>query len=98
MGEHDLRAGPHDPPAQLPGVGLADNKGRLDAALEHVTRGRLASRDDDPARGQDPYVTALRRLPAVAAEFAPFPNMLDARVRETLLRRGITQLYTHQAE
>src|SRR4029077_586558 len=39
-----------------------------------------------------------RRLPAVAAQYAPFPDALDSRLRQALESRGITQLYTHQAE
>ena len=46
----------------------------------------------------DPHVTAVRRLPAVAAQYAPFPEALDARLRRALRARGIEQLYTHQAE
>jgi len=37
-------------------------------------------------------------LPARAAEFAPFPDWLDARIRAGLAGRGIDRLYTHQAE
>ncbi|MES1253964.1 MAG: DEAD/DEAH box helicase, partial [Acidobacteriota bacterium] len=43
-------------------------------------------------------MTAIRRLPAVAAEYAPFPAGLDARLQRALGTRGIEQLYTHQAE
>ncbi len=40
----------------------------------------------------------MRRLPAVAAQFAPFPEALDERLTQALTSRGIQQLYTHQAE
>ena len=43
-------------------------------------------------------VTALRRLPAMAGEFAPFPEGLDPRVERALASRGTTQLYSHQSE
>src|SRR5215471_15511609 len=43
-------------------------------------------------------VTATRRLPAVAASYAPFPEQTDPRLRAALAARGIEQLYTHQAE
>ena len=46
----------------------------------------------------DPIVTASRRLPAVAASHAPFPDEADPRLRAALAARGIEQLYTHQAE
>ncbi|HKT79949.1 MAG TPA: DEAD/DEAH box helicase, partial [Vicinamibacterales bacterium] len=40
----------------------------------------------------------MRRLAAVTAEFAPFPEHVDERLRDTLTARGISQLYSHQAE
>src|SRR6185312_9132517 len=46
----------------------------------------------------DLHVTALRRLPAVEARYVPFPVSLDARLIVALRSRGISQLYTHQAE
>ena len=46
----------------------------------------------------DAIVTATRRLPAVAASYAPFPELTDERLRRALEARGIEQLYTHQAE
>ena len=46
----------------------------------------------------DPIVTASRRLPALAASYAPFPEETDPRLRSALAARGIEQLYTHQAE
>jgi DEAD/DEAH box helicase domain-containing protein len=45
----------------------------------------------------DLRVTAVRRLPPVAADHAPFPEALDARLVNALRARGISQLYTHQA-
>jgi DEAD/DEAH box helicase domain-containing protein len=65
----------------------------LDAALERLAAGPLA-RPDTP----DLHVTAVRRLPAVPAEYAPFPDRLDARLTQALSVRGVAQLYTHQAE
>jgi len=46
----------------------------------------------------DAHVTAVRRLPAVDAAYAPFPDAIDPRLRRALEARGIGQLYTHQAE
>src|SRR5262245_12278475 len=68
--------------------------GALAAALEHLAPGRRPEERDSP----DLHVTALRRLPGVAARFAAFPEGLDARLRLALVSRGIVQLYTHQAE
>jgi DEAD/DEAH box helicase domain-containing protein len=64
----------------------------LDAALERIG-GRDVDRPDTP----DLHVTAVRRLPAVAAQFAPFPDALDSRLTQALASRGVEQLYTHQA-
>jgi DEAD/DEAH box helicase domain-containing protein len=78
-------------------AGLPTRSGRdgaLDAALERLAPGRTPNRPDSP----DLHVTAVRRLPAVAAEYAAFPEVLDARVRQVLESRGVSRLYTHQAE
>jgi DEAD/DEAH box helicase domain-containing protein len=45
-----------------------------------------------------PHVTAVRRLEALAAQHAPFPEAMDARLARALRTRGIEQLYTHQAD
>ena len=63
----------------------------LQTALERLTAG--IERPDTP----DGWVTAVRRLPAREAEYAPFPDEFDPVVREILNDRGIGQLYTHQA-
>src|SRR5947207_9189221 len=65
----------------------------LDAALDRLADGP-ADRPDTP----DLHVTAVRRLPAVAAQYAPFPAALDARLTSALGTRGVEQLYTHQAD
>ena len=71
--------------------------GDKDRALqEAVARLGLSPRPGGPQA--DPIVTATRRLPAVAAQYAPFPETTDARLRAVLAARGIEQLYTHQAE
>src|SRR5712692_3638839 len=68
--------------------------GALDAALDRLAPGRPPERPDTP----DLHVTSVRRLPAVAARYAPFPGALDERLRRALASRGVSQLYTHQAE
>ncbi len=75
-------------------AGLSRRDGALDAALERLAPGRAAERPDTP----DLHVTAVRRLPPVQAQFAPFPAALDERLQRALASRGILQLYTHQAE
>src|SRR5687767_15001567 len=65
----------------------------LQAALDRLTGDLAAARPDTP----DGWVTAVRRIPARSAEYAPFPEAVDARLREALTARGIEQLYTHQA-
>ncbi len=65
----------------------------LQGALERLAPGPWIERPDMP----DGLVTAVRRLPAVEAQYAPFPETLDPRLRAALERRGIAQLYSHQA-
>src|ERR1700730_9687267 len=67
--------------------------GALDEALERLAGGQV-DRPDTP----DLHVTALRRLPPVAAQFAPFPESLDDRLRAALVARAIAELYTPQAQ
>src|SRR6516165_9435250 len=66
----------------------------LEQALDRLAPGLPGDRPDTP----DNHVTAVRRLPAVAAQYAPFPCALDARLKRALGTRGIAELYTHQAE
>src|SRR6202167_1419216 len=50
------------------------------------------------ARDADGPIRAIRRTPARPAEYADFPEDLNSKLREVLVRRGIERLYTHQAE
>jgi DEAD/DEAH box helicase domain-containing protein len=68
--------------------------GAIDAALQHLVPGYRPDRPDAPDR----HVTAVRHLPAVAAEYGSFPEALDARLRNALAARGVSQLYSHQTE
>ena len=78
--------------------------GALDEALERLAGGQVSPRTGeahssvDRPDTPDLHVTALRRLPQVPAQFAPFPEPLDDRLRTALIARGIAQLYTHQAQ
>ena len=64
----------------------------LQTVLDRLTGG-AAERPDQP----DAWVTAVRRLPARAAEYAAFPSTVDERLQAVLRARGVEQLYTHQA-
>jgi DEAD/DEAH box helicase domain-containing protein len=66
--------------------GLQEVLARLEA-----TRGPLAA-------GADAIVTAVERMPAVTAQYSPFPDQIDPRLLAALTSRGISQLYTHQAD
>jgi DEAD/DEAH box helicase domain-containing protein len=80
------------PPQTLPVV-----SGDKDRSLQEVL-GRLTASPAPMGPGADPIVTATHRLPAVFASFAPYPEGTDDRVKAALAARGITQLYTHQAD
>src|SRR5260370_1346481 len=75
--------------AMLPAT-RSRSDGALDAALE-----RIGGREVDRPVTPDLHVTAVRRLPAVAAQLAPFPPGLDPRLTRALVSRGVEQLYTH---
>jgi DEAD/DEAH box helicase domain-containing protein len=66
----------------------------LQHALQVLASGPGLDRPDTP----DGVVTAVRRLAAAEAAYAPFPAGIDPRLREALEARGIRSLYTHQAE
>ena len=70
---------------------------RQDNALDQAL-GRLADGAVDRPDTPDLHVTAVRRLEAVPAQYAPFPAALDGRLTQALASRGVTQLYTHQAD
>ena len=46
----------------------------------------------------DPIVTAARRLPAIAPEYGEYPDGTDERLIASLAARGVSQLYSHQAQ
>ena len=52
------------------------------------------------ARHQDPDspVRAIHLQPASDGSFAPIPALVDARLAAVLAARGVTRLYSHQAE
>jgi DEAD/DEAH box helicase domain-containing protein len=78
----------------LPAV-TGDKDHSLQAALARMLAEHERALADEAG---DAHVTAARKLPAVEAAYAPWPEALDARLRRALEARGIAQLYTHQAE
>jgi DEAD/DEAH box helicase domain-containing protein len=66
----------------------------LQSALTVLNSGAELDRPDTP----DEVVTAVRRLPAIEAAYAPFPEGIDARLKAALEKRAVHQLYTHQAD
>ena len=70
----------------------AARDGALQTVLNGLTGGRAANTD-----APDGWITAIRVLPALSAQYAPFPDGIDAALRDMLRARGIDQLYTHQA-
>ncbi len=71
--------------------------GDKDRSLQEVLR-RLTSSRAPLGAEAEPIVTAIERLEAVPASFAPYPEGTDERLRAALAARGLEQLYTHQAE
>src|SRR5918994_2080942 len=66
----------------------------LQTALSVLASGSALDRPDTP----DGVVTAVGRLPAIEAAYAPFPEAIDPRLKAAFEKRGVHQLYTHQAE
>ena len=68
-----------------------------DRSLQDVLNRLTASRAPLGAEAE-PIVTAIHRMPAMDAEYGPYPQGTDERLVTALARRGIQQLYTHQAD
>ena len=71
----------------LPDIPRPDN--RLETALAQL---------DQLARQENSPITAIRRIPARAAQFATMPAGVGPALAEALGRRGVEKLYSHQAE
>ncbi len=80
-------------PSQTLPVVSGDKDRSLQEVLNRLTHSRAPMGPD-----ADPIVTAVHRLPAITASFAPYPEGTDDRLRAALAARGIDQLYTHQAD
>src|SRR5574341_2543415 len=82
-------------PARRSQGGVQEHKQvALQSALTVLASGSALDRPDTP----DEVVTAVRRMPAIEAAYAPFPDVIDPPLRAALEKRGVQQLYTHQAE
>ena len=77
----------------LSAPGGPSREAALQAALHHL----VPSWHREDADSPDEVVTAVRRMPAADAQYAPVPSGIDARLVAALANRGITRLYTHQA-
>ncbi len=64
------------------------------SSLANVSRVLDTFAERDP-NGE--ILTAIRRYPARAAQWAEFPNWIHSDLREAYTAKGIRQLYTHQA-
>lgn len=73
------------------------SSGDKDRSLQEVLNRLTTSRAPLGAEAE-PSVTAIHRLPAVEAEYGPYPEGTDNRLIAALARRGVAQLYTHQSE
>src|SRR3954470_12123223 len=60
-------------------------------SLEQILDGLASDRDFQE------MVTRWERIPARPARYAPFPEWMDGRITAALRRRGINELYSHQA-
>src|SRR5258708_28370710 len=79
---------PEPPAADTPG-----NELRKPAGLE----GALA-RFQEWAADENSPIRAIRLIPARNGEYVPMPEEVSAAVQRGLERRGIKQLYIHQAD
>ncbi|MCX5845114.1 MAG: DEAD/DEAH box helicase [Deltaproteobacteria bacterium] len=62
-----------------------------------LTIKELLSRFENNRRFME-NVRALKILPAFEGRFAPFPDWVNPRLQSILKKRGVDQLYSHQAE
>jgi DEAD/DEAH box helicase domain-containing protein len=73
------------------------SSGDKDRSLQEVLN-RLTTTRAPMGVAAEPVVTAIHRMPAIEAEYGPYPEGTDERLVAALARRGISQLYTHQSE
>ena len=71
--------------------------GDKDRSLQEVLN-RLQSSRAPLGVEAEPIITAVHRMPAVAATYGPYPAGTDSRLISALAERGVEQLYAHQSE
>ena len=80
-------------PLQVQPAAARNPLARRDASLERVVEQMEALR-----RKPDSPITAIRRQPAREGKFAALPAAVDERLKKILAGRGVSRLYSHQAE
>ena len=92
-GEPDEPRGQRDLLASGPAPAPPGREQALQAAIHELVPSWHRDYPDSP----DEVITAVRRMPAAEAQFAPVPDGVDPRLVAALAGRGITRLFTHQA-
>ena len=80
-------------PLQVQPAAARNPLARRDASLERVVEQMEALR-----RKPDSPITAIRRQPVREGKFAELPAAVDERLKKILAGRGVSRLYSHQAE
>jgi DEAD/DEAH box helicase domain-containing protein len=65
--------------------------------MAQLTLSEWISRAENNHRFRE-NVTALKHIEAKEAVYSPYPDWVDNRIRSVLKKRGVTSLYSHQAE
>ena len=79
-------------------MNLALDFGEAEKSIEALSPLQgLVSRFSEAMQQDDSPVRAIRHQPARPARFAPFPQQVGDPIRSALVKRGIKELYLHQA-
>ncbi len=78
-------------------LGFPEHTQELIAARQTGLAGAIERFEEWMAKPESP-VRAIRRQAAKPGEFADFPEALAPKLQQALITRGISKLYTHQAE
>ena len=79
-------------------AGLPAPAGSRDVALKQALERLEPAQPERPSRPGGAVVTAVRRLPEIAARFGEFPRGVDERLIRALKAHGVERPYSHQAE
>lgn len=74
---------------------MSDHPVRRETALNEIPE---IVRQIVPGNQSDEVITALHRIPATEAQWAPMPDWVRPELAEAYRSKGIVQLYSHQAE